>query len=165
MRTRTLRDYDADIKVLGFVSMLLLILAAMSGCSNGPAGPTAVTPTPAVRTIGYDINVPIIEAVMVYKASFPDGINITPVEAQARYDYSDAYRGSPNVYFGATAPKCQQYIGTGIVVAPHHVATMLTFTSKDWPILEPGYTYTWVGRFVLALPATPQQYLYDPSCI
>lgn len=144
---------------------LLALVACLGvwGCTSGPASPTPETPPKAIRTVGYDINIPYVAVVMVYRMAYPDGFRGTPLEAQTRFDYTSAYHGSPNVYYGEIAPGVCQYQMTGILVAPQTVAGMVQFTSKDWPVLEPGYTYTWRGNFVVALVGNPSPEAPNPA--
>ena len=142
---------------------LVFIALATLGC--GKTSPTAPTeaPKPAVRTVDYAINVPTVELARTYIATFPDGVRVAPYTAQRQWDYTGAYGGSPNVYYGETAPHCE-YLWVGIVVAPLHVATMDQFTSADWPgVMEPGLTYAWVGHFVHTPAAVPGASFYDPN--
>lgn len=134
-------------------------------CSNSPMAPTSRTaPAKAPLEMDYDINIPSSAAAFEFRYQFPDGIRTSPLDAQHRWDYTVEYKGSPNVYFGETAPHCQ-YPGVGIVVAPHSVAGLSTFTAADWPGigLEAGATYVWVGRFKYTAPAAPGTYIYDPT--
>lgn len=149
--------------ILVTIGCILLIVAAawMTGCQSVTA-PTAAASVPAIRQVGYDINIPNIQTVLDLQRRYPGGTSMPPLTAQNTFDYTHEYGGSPNVYFGEVAPKCE-YILVGIVVAPLGVAGMQTFTSRDWPVMEPGYTYEWHGRFVMALPAPLGTYVIDPK--
>lgn len=140
----------------------MVLVVGFVGCSRPPLGPSE-TPKPAIRTIGYDINIPDVRVVNDLKGHYPEGFEGTPLEAQTRWNYTAAYRGTPNVYYGEVSPRCE-YRLVGIVVAPFRVAGMQQFTSKDWPgPLEPGITYSWLGRFVYTAIADPSTYVIDPT--
>lgn len=143
--------------------LLFIALAFIAGCSH--ATPlTAPTQKPDPSQITYTINLPDAHLVVKLQADNPNGVLMPPLTAQELWDYTAAYGGSPNVYFGETAPwqgsNCAgvpvpglaEYMNTGIVVAPHAIAALETFTSLDWPNigLSPNVTYEWVGRFAYA---------------
>lgn len=143
-------------------TLLAALILVSAGCSKPMMGPTEV-PKAAVRTIGYDINIPDVRVVNTLKGYYPGGFEGPPLEAQARWNYTEAYKGTPNVYYGDIAPKCEYHF-TGIVVAPFRVAGMQQFTSKDWPgPLEPGIVYSWLGRFTYTAIADPSTYVIDPK--
>lgn len=134
------------------------------GCGTVPS---PVSPTPVVERqaeVDYDINVPSPQLAASLRFQYPNGVHVSPLDAQRQWDYTAAYGGSPNVYYGETAPACE-YLGVGIVVAPHAVAGLATFHAGDWPGLgwEPGVTYVWVGRFVYAAIALPGTYTINPN--
>lgn len=143
---------------------LVCALASSVGCTSSPTSPTTtITAKPATSEIGYAINVPDSAVVASLIRTYPNGVKMSPYEAQARWNYTAAYGGSPNVYYGESAPHCE-YVGVGIVVAPMHVATMNEFTSADWPgVLEIGLTYAWVGRFTYTAVPARGSYVYDPT--
>lgn len=132
------------------VALIIFVLAAMApACTSSPVAPTLDQPI-ARTPLGYTINVPDAYRVQQLRAEFPHGVALSPIDAQARYDYTAAYHGSPNVYYGATAPAYQgQYQMTGIVSAPYAIASQASFYGRDWPGsgLEPNTLYTWVGDF------------------
>lgn len=145
--------------------VVCLFVTLLSACSSSaPTGPTLLPkPAPAIREIGFDINIPDLFVLASLKRTYPDGVRMSPVAAQRQFDYTAAYKGSPNVYYGEIAPHCE-YIYVGIVVAPLHVATLDTFTASDWPgVLEAGFTYAWVGRFTYTAIAAVGTYRYDPT--
>lgn len=163
---RDKRQTDGGFGLL--IILLILILCAVLGslgCSQqGPMGPSTIKPARPNVPVGFDINIPTSKITQVWAIQYPNGIKISPVEAQRKWDYSAAYYGTPNVYYGPQAPKCEYWM-VGITVAPLSVASKMTFTSSDWPIFEPGYTYEWIGRFVTAFPAGPNQTIYGvPGC-
>lgn len=146
-------------------ALLVCVSLILAACSSSPTGPTTLTAKPALRELDYDINIPDITTTLALQRAYPNGTQTPPVIAQGRWNYTAAYGGSPNVYYGEIAPKCE-YFRVGIVVAPYRVASMETFTSSDWPgVLEAGVTYTWVGRFVFAKVAPPNSYTYDPTAL
>lgn len=145
-----------------FISILTLCML-VACVSHPPLGPLpSEEPTP----ITYTINIPDIYTFHSLSVSYPDGIKLAPLDAQRQYDFTNVY-GSPNVYYGESAPNCE-YINTGIVVAPHAVAGMVSFTGHDWPNigLDPLVTYIWLGRFAYTLPASAFQvgtFVYNPN--
>lgn len=149
--------------------MVLAVVAAVSmaacaGSGNNLAGPSTVSVAKQVRPMAFDINIPDPALAVRLRGQYPDGVQMSPLQAQRTWDYTSAYGGSPNVYFGETSPKCE-YIRAGIVVAPRAVAGADTFTSLDWPGigLVPGDTYRWVGRFAFAEIPPPGSFVHDPS--
>lgn len=148
----------ARLAAVGFVALLAV------GCASSPAGPTALPAPVAALQMDYDINIPDLLALQGLKAQYPQGVHVPPAAAQARWDYTAAYGGSPNVYLGPVSGPCQQYYNTGIVIAPVKVAQLPTFTAEDWPGigLEPGRVYEWVGRFTFAQAAPAGS--YRPGC-
>lgn len=138
--------------------LLGLLVSLTLACNALP-----VAPTPEQRAlipVAYDINVPAVSYVQRYTESWPNGVFLSPVEAQHDYDFTASYKGTPNVYAGTQSPACNSYNGVGIVIAPLSVASVRTFTAAQWPTLtglDPTATYQWVGRFVYAQPATPQE--------
>lgn len=148
------------------ISSLIIVAALASACgAHSPTAPAPVAPAPVVlHEMSYDINIPNAKIVFDLRFAYPQGIHTSPLDAQARWDYTFAYGGSPNVYYGETGPHCE-YVRAGIVVAPRSVAGLLTFTAGDWPGigLEAGVTYTWVGRFVFTATPAPGSYVSDPT--
>lgn len=142
--------------------LLLLGALLVSGCSHGPLAPTPAA-APAPSDITYAINIPDRGLATALIAANPNGLHLAPYDAQQQWNYTAAYGGSPNVYYGETAPHCE-YPGVGIVVAPLRAAQLAQFTASDWPaIAAPGVTYAWLGRFVYTAVATPGTYVYDPT--
>lgn len=138
------------------IVQIALGLLFVSCASRGPVAPTPATPT--IERITYTINVPLPELYRTLADSAPHGILLNPIEAQARYDFSAAYGGSPNVYYGELAPPVGQYQNAAILVAPRSAASKDTFTSADWPglvALRPGVTYGWIGFFEYTQPGRP----------
>ena len=131
--------------------MFLVICVGLSACG---ASPTQPTPIPTTRTlISYTINVPDAQLVLRLNGQYPDGVYVAPITAQAQYDYSAAYGGTPNVYAGERSPALNTYLHTGIVVAPESAASKDVFTGADWPNLfgdRPTDEFAWVGRFAYA---------------
>ena len=125
---------------------------ALTGCSamkGGPTSPTITPPiTPPVEVFSYDINLPCSLCVQVENTTYPSGFPASPAEAQSTFNYSGAYGGAPNVYYGPIAPPDGMYAGVGIVVAPTAVSDEETFTHAEWPVCPS--TCRWVGRFVYA---------------
>ncbi len=150
------------------LGLAVLLVAGLSGActTHNTLAPEPVPAPYAVPSdLTYAINIPDPSVVFDLLKIYPDGVHTSPIEAQRRWDYTATYHGSPNVYFGATAPQCQ-YPGVGIVVAPYSVAALLTFTAADWPGigLERGLTYAWVGRFVYTRAAAPGEYMTGALC-
>lgn len=138
----------AKRKYSSIVASVCLLLS--TACSSSPTAPATTLPKPApvVREVSYDINIPSLTLAATLTRTYPNGVRMAPLSAQRQWDFTAAYGGSPNVYYGETAPAPCQYLWTGIVVAPLRVSAMDTFTAQDWPGLwEPGFTYAWVGRF------------------
>lgn len=134
--------------------LALVVVLVLTGCS-GPLAPTAVTP--ALRSMAYAINIPDTGAVQSLNARYPEGVSLAPLEAQRQWDYTLAYGGTPNVYWGPVAPPCQNYFNTSVVIAPAGVAGVRTFTALDWPgaHLDAGVTYEWRGYFTVSYPSAP----------
>lgn len=144
--------------------LLVLCLACTLACGSvAPAAPSA--PLPAPRTMDYAINIPDVAVTHDLQRQYPNGVQVNPLAAQDRWDYTHAYGGTPNVYYGETAPPCQNFLNTGVVIAPHSVAGLDAFTAKDWPGvgLETGLTYVWVGRFTYSLVAPVGSYGVCPT--
>ncbi len=151
------------VRNISRIATLAAVVALATACSSAPTGPTAEAPkAPTVKTLGYDINIPVLADAMRLRDQYPAGIAIAPIAAQERWDYTRTYQGSPNVYFGPTGPLCE-YVYAGIVVAPYQAASKDTFTSADWPTMEAGVTWQWVGRFVYTMAAAPGTYKPDPT--
>lgn len=164
MEAKRKTEGELGLLVVLLIVLLCAIFGSLGCAQQGPMGPSTIKPARPNVPVGFDINIPESKITAVWWVQYPNGIKISPVEAQRKWDFTAAYGGTPNVYYGPSAPKCE-YQMVGITVAPYSVASMLTFTSADWPIFEPGNTYEWVGRFVTALPARPDQTLYGvPGC-
>ncbi len=147
------------------LAVILVVAGLAGGCtSHNALTPDSVPANVVPSDLSYDINIPSASVAFDLKALYPTGIHTTPLDAQAHWNYTATYQGSPNVYYGPTAPHCE-YPGVGIVVAPVRVAGMFTFTAADWPGigLDPGVTYTWLGRFVYTAAAAPGSYTIDPT--
>ena len=132
-------------------ALILALLGAMAAACNGaPTSPSLAQPVTA--TLGYTINVPNVATAAALRNEFPQGIALAPIAAQARFDYTSAYHGSPNVYYGATAPDPSIYHLTGIVVAPYAVANQAEFFGREWASagLDALTLYRWVGTFEYA---------------
>lgn len=132
----------------------------LAGCNHvSPVAPTVVPVPPSQVT--YAINIPEVLLAHSLAAQWPNGIRLSPLDAQRQYDYTATYKGSPNVYYGETAPMVCTYENAGIVVAPRTIAGMSQFTALDWPGigLDPGITYEWLGRFAYAEPAPIGSYV------
>ena len=149
------------------LTMIVLLALVVGACSRSIVSPTPAPVTIAPTLITYTINVPDAHQAVQLQAQYPDGVQIPPIDAQHQWDYTAIYHGSPNVYFGETAPwqgydcsgkpvPISEYMNTGIVVAPRAVAAVETFTARDWPNigLSPDVTYGWLGRFAYAMSAT-----------
>lgn len=147
--------------------LALLVSLSLVACAS-PTQPTAPprAPTLALKTtdLTYAINVPDPALAIRLAGLYPDGVRKSPREAQGLWDYTAAYGGSPNVYYGPTAPQCE-YQGVGIVVAPEDVAGMEIFGAADWPggPVQPGVVYAWLGRFAFAAVPASGSYQIDPS--
>jgi hypothetical protein len=105
------------VKQLMCVAALLLTI----GCSS-PTHPTttarsSVEPLRTPITITYAINIPYADAAHALEAQHPDGVNLSPVQAQETFNFTDAYHGTPNVYYGPLAPPVGRYVFVGIVVS------------------------------------------------
>lgn len=149
-------------RMASIVAVLALAASACGVSKSNILAPSAPI-TVALREVSYDINIPFRDVANSLKATYPNGIRMAPFEAQRQFDFTAAYKGSPNVYYGEVAPHCE-YPGVGIVVAPLHVASLAEFISSDWPgLFEPGFTYIWVGRFVYTAAAAPGTYVIDPN--
>jgi hypothetical protein len=141
------------------VAALLLTI----GCSS-PTHPTttarsSVEPLRTPITITYAINIPYADAAHALEAQHPDGVNLSPVQAQETFNFTDAYHGTPNVYYGPLAPPVGRYVFVGIVVAPRAVAERQQFLQREWPDgcgrQYPGDTVcAWLGRFAYAAPGS-----------
>lgn len=135
----------------------MIIAAALLavGCGNStPLAPTTtVTPTTTVQDITYTINVPSLGLTQQLLTAYPDGVYLSPIAAQAAYNYSDAYQGTPNVYAGEVWRS--EYYLTGIVIAPIAVASLPHFPASMWPdnfgLYPTGVEYRWLGRFAYTL--------------
>ena len=138
--------------------MWIMVVLVMGGCGYTKSG-TAPSLVVVPHAITYAINIPDPIKARTLEDTYPNGILESPLQAQHDFDYTATYLGSPNVYYGELAPPNCTYQGVGIVVAPHGVAGMETFTQLDWPGigLEPGF-YRWLGRFVYTAPADPSTY-------
>lgn len=140
---------------------LTLVVLSLSFVSCGAQNQSIASPTPpavkqAVQVIQYAINVPEAIWTQELQTFHPDGVQLSPIEAQLQWDFSCEYAGAPNVYFGPTAPPNQDaYSFTGIVVAPATVAGELNFTGAEWPQIasSPDERFTWLGRFVYVVPS------------
>ena len=167
--------YEADppklkpaklVKKRGVLNGLIpFALAGWFSACGTVAQPVSPSPTPEhVSEVDYDINIPSVSTAMALKFSYPNGVHLSPLDAQRQWDYTAAYGGSPNVYYGETAPACE-YQGVGIVVAPHSVAGLATFHAADWPGLGwlPNVLYVWVGRFVYVPLPIVGTYAIDTS--
>lgn len=139
----------------------MIVIAALltAACSSNLTGPTTIqAPKVTNIPIGFDINIPDIAVVQRMKLTYPQGITISPIEAQRKWDYTAAYGGTPNVYAGTVSPHCTPYVMTGIVIAPLAAASALNPTPGQWSVLEAGQTYEWVGNFVYTRIAQPGTY-------
>lgn len=149
------------------LAVIVALVAALTVACTGSkdlTGPSTVSLPTQTRFLTYDINIPDPKLAVQLRGQYPDGVQMSPMSAQRVWDYTQAYGGSPNVYFGDTSPRCE-YIRAGIVVAPRAVAAVDTFTSLDWPGigLEPGTTYRWLGRFAYAEIPPAGSYHLDPT--
>jgi hypothetical protein len=131
---------------------LILSIAMLCGaCASAPAHPAPV-PDAAPVAIQYAINIPSAVIANQLNGQYPNGVTLSPIEAQRKFDFTSTYH-TPNVYYGIQAPPPGAYIGVGIVVAPLLAASKATFTSADWPGICAS-TCTWLGRFAYAQPPT-----------
>jgi hypothetical protein len=147
-------------------STVIVIALSTAACAVQPTGPSEIKKAPAIVEMAYAINVPVLADLQVYRSQFPGGVRLSPIAAQSRWDYTRAYGGSPNVYYGNTAPKCQNYFWTSIVIAPYGAASKDAFTSVDWPNagLDQGVTYAWSGYFTYSRAALPSEFTINPAC-
>lgn len=143
--------------------LLPLVLAfVVTACGKDtvtPLGPSPVAPV-QTQTMAYAINVPDTLTVVRLNAQYPQGVHVAPLTAQAQWDYSANYAGTPNVYAGEVAPCGQNYLNTSVVIAPPGVAGKASFSAQDWPgaHLDANTIYEWVGTFVVAYAAAPGTY-------
>lgn len=139
-------------RLVWFVIFAAFITTACGSNTLAPTPPE--TPKPVAPTqITYAINLPDAGLVSSMQLQYPHGVTgISPVEAQARWDYSAYYDGSPNVYAGPTAPllATMVYKNVGILIAPILVASKPTFLGSEWSIMSPTITYEWIGQFAYA---------------
>jgi hypothetical protein len=134
-----------------------LIVASLNIACAG--GSTSASPIPtasprAITQMSFAINVPEVALVNEMNNQNPNGVKMSPVEAQSRWDYTSYYNGSPNVYLGEVGPAVQaSYGGVGIVVAPYAIASRGTFNCSElsstmYP--DPKEVCEWVGHFAFA---------------
>lgn len=147
---------------------LLALLTLVTACgSSNPVAPTPPAAAAHTITLQYDINIPVPILVQQLQTQFPNGVAVSPIAAQAQWDFRCLYSGSANVYYGPEPPPQGMYQGVGLVIAPADVAGMLTFPATMWPQIavgEPaGTTYTWLGKFVYASPVTILPYGSCPA--
>lgn len=137
-------------------AILVLLAVVANACGSSPMAVTPIAKPATVATIQYAINVPSTLMVQQLQQAHPNGVQLSPIEAQLEFDYRCQYRGAPNVYWGPTAPPQAVYQQTGITVAPVSAAGKLTFGPEDWPAYasaNPGITaFTWLGQFTYAQP-------------
>lgn len=144
--------------------ILILLTAACSGNATRPSTSTNAPTAAPMLTMAYAINIPDATVVARANGEYPNGVLMGPAQAQAQWNYTSAYGGSPNVYYGETSP-CHEYPGVGIVVAPYAAASQPTFTAATWPsVAKAGVTYQWVGRFAYAAVAPAGSYQPDTTC-
>jgi hypothetical protein len=131
-----------------------LLPLLLTACTSSPSSPTATTvavPGPALDTFTYTINIPDPVLAAQLRLAYPNGRLMSPVAAQAAYDYTAACHGYPNVYYGPLAPPVGAYFDGAITVAPYAVASVETFPSSAWPNMYGQFasntTYQWLGRF------------------
>lgn len=136
------------------VSAIALLSLACGSTKGTALAPTPIEPTPIVIT--YAINIPDAQLVRELLTDHPNGVAMSPIQAQVTWDYTSFY-GVANVYYGPNAPNLtaagtSPFSGTGIVVAPISVANTMRFTGAEWPVVAGGLplstTFTWLGRFV-----------------
>ena len=130
----------------------ILALAALASvaCGQNPAAPSAKAPP--IYDLDYAINVPDIAVAYLFQQQYPNGVRVPPIQAQLTWNYTAAYGGSPNVYYGPLGGDAAQYASASIIIAPVEVANEETFYASDWPVMAAGVPagtrYQWVGRFV-----------------
>lgn len=126
---------------------IVAIATATAACGSSPVAPAPVQPR-QLLAVSYDINIPVVAVADQLNGAFPQGISVTPVQAQHDYDYTAVYGGTPNVYAGPSVD-ASRYLSAGILVAPLAAASKMRFTSADWPDagLRDDADYTWVGHF------------------
>jgi hypothetical protein len=127
-------------------------------CTADLVQPSATVATNRAEILlTYAINLPDPYEVAALAGQYPDGVRLSPVAAQAQYDRTAAYGGTPNVYAGP-GPVYGQYQNVGIVIAPYAVASQPAFRADEWPDeygrplgnVSPETLYVWVGRFATA---------------
>ena len=132
----------------------ILVALFTVGCGSSPVAPS----TPPTD-LTYAINLPGLVEVQSLLVQYPNGLHLSPVDAQTLYDRRAFYGGTPNVYAGAVTPTAwiggNPYHGVGVVIAPFAVASVPIFKSTDWPDSNgqpfsgnPTTRFAWLGRFV-----------------
>lgn len=154
MAQRKASSVVAAIPIRLIISLLLLVTV---GACASPTGPSATTFSLVRRDLTYAINIPDPQVAETLRRVYPDGIHTSPVDAQNRWNYTDLYHGTPNVYAGTSVTGGDHtYDYAGIVVAPYHIAAMAVFPASAWPNeygqSEANVEYAWLGRFAYAIP-------------
>lgn len=140
-------------------TLTFAIVALLSICCSHQGSLVAPEPitVPQTIVITYAINIPIPLMSAQLQQQYPTGVAVSPIEAQGVWNYTCEYAGTPNVYWGPTAPPSGVYTGVGILSAPANAAAHETFTGADWPAINVGYAstqpYRWTGLFAYARPA------------
>jgi hypothetical protein len=146
--------------------LALILPLGLAACSGSPAAPTPARVPPAagptLATFTYTINIPDRALTQQLLTAYPTGRLLSPVAAQAAYDFTEICHGYPNVYYGALAPADGSYYMGAIVVAPYAVASVETFPASAWPNeygqFAANTTYQWLGRFVYYNCETGEKY-------
>lgn len=133
------------------VVLVVTVLLATVACGQAsPAAPSAPSPAPQA-VFQYDINIPDLSLVLQLQNQYPQGVVLSPVEAQVRYDYTNTY-GTANVYGGEINLSTGS---AGFATAPAGVASKRQFEAREWPLgtvgLSPDTICSWLGHFVFAL--------------
>jgi hypothetical protein len=130
-----------------------ILLALFCSACSSHGGVAAPTPVQIVRSeLAYEIHIPDANLAYTLLVAHPNGVEMSPVEAQRQYDFTSAYRNTPNVYAGFPRPAYSAYQFDSIVIAPYAIASVVSFPASAWPDQYGRFPlnteYTWVGHFV-----------------
>lgn len=137
-----------------YIAIVALLCASCAELPTAPAPGAAPVSSERHVALTYAINIPDPTTAQALITAHPIGVAISPVDAQAQYDFTAAYGGTPNVYAGRSAP-AGTYFSAGIVTAPYAIASVASFHAYEWPDQygqsPAGVIYDWLGRFVYTM--------------